>query len=192
MAEDITPEVSKGTNFLGVDTKLVGPSSGKTPKSGIRRLVESQNPLSEVKRVQIKGTQGYEQDVMDKSSSSNWKEYLFDRKHIKGVFLDNNMLLWFESNPEVEEYGVTNIVRDKYPDQKPIATFELANRDDAGFDSDLTIFSSSDRQDAHLGPLVDYFGRSFDWRGDVKLEVRFADPTKPFIQTDLQGYLFHH
>ena len=177
---------------LGVDSKLIGPLSGKTEKSGIRKLVKNQTPLVEVRRVQIKGTAGYEQDVLKESSSSVWKEYLFDKKHIKGVFLDNNMLLWFEPTEDVEKYGIGNIVRDKYPDNKPIATLELAQRDDSNAESDLTVFSASDRQDAHIGPLIDYFGRSFDWRGDVKLEVIYGDMSKLHFKGDFQSYLFLH
>jgi len=181
-----------GLNFSGAYTKLKGSDAGNTINSGMRRMFKEELAVTQVRRTRIDSFEGWEQDLKIDTRSSSWKESLQDKKHLIGAFLDNNMIVWFPWQQELTGAEVTRVVANKYPNSKPVARFVFGERGLGMSGSDLTIISESESQDHHMGQLVDYFGRSLDWKGNIKLAVFPKDKKQEIYQADFQEYLSTH
>lgn len=183
-------DIKKENGYLGIDSERLGQTRG--PKSGRRVLVQERNPSTDVRGGKIKETKYLEQDFRSNASSSLWKEYLLDKKHITGVLLNNNVLIWFPWDKELTGSEPKGIAREKYPDSKVDATFLFGERGLGMSNYDLVVNSETESFDSHLNTLVDYFGRSLDWQERVRLSTSYQSKDKQAFEGSLQEYLMKY
>lgn len=181
----------KDSKYLGVDAKRVA-QTGRGTRSGRRVLIKEKNPLTEVRGGRIDDFRYCEQDFRSNASSSLWKEYLLDKKPVSGVLLDNNVLIWFPQRQELFGQKVAELAREKYPDSKAVARFNFGERAVGMSAVDLAIRSNSEVFDKHIDSLINYFGRSLDWREGVKMSVFYADREKGSFAGSMREYLISH
>ena len=186
--------VEPGKNYLGLDAVITGRRDEQPPKAG-RRVLRSnskreRNPLTYVENGNLGGIPSCEQDFRKESSSYIWKEYKREKVEVRGVLLDNNMLIWFPSSEDISSEDISKFAREKNPDSQIVATFRFSQKPSIGkFSTEIVLKSRAKGFDSYLDPLVNYFGRSLGWQEEVGVLIFNADQRKQSFQGSLQAYL---
>ncbi len=183
-----------GNKSLGYQSERVGRRPEQPQNAGrrvLRRIIpRERNPLTYVEHGNFDGNPVCEQDFRTDSLSYIWREYKREEVEVKGVLLDNNMLIWFPYLKDLPSEEVNKFAREKNPDAQIVATFRFSQRPLVGSSSTEIVIKSRARGfDSYLDPLVNYFGRSLGWQEGVNLLIFNGDQRKQSFQGSLQKYL---
>jgi hypothetical protein len=171
-------------------SKIESRREDQPKKAGRRKLIKPPTQ-SEVKSGLLLDESYKEQDIKIDSKSSLWKEYFLDNTQVRGLFLDNNILIWFrrEKVGQIDYDSMKDVARKKYPDANILSSFVFGERKLGISASDLMIKSEKASFDPNVNQLVDYFGRSLDWNEQVRVGILYNDRQKVGFSGSMQQYL---
>lgn len=175
---------------LGFKSNLRGHTNASQSGTRVLEKTEGYNPLTFVERGRVGAKDYYQQRFQPRASSPFWRGYAIDKdKNVTGVLLDNDILLWIAPDKRLVGSVVSGLVEKKYPKAKILARFHLVGKPTYEDVPELRLESGLESFDGRMDDLVEYFGRSLDWReGIVRLKVSHANGQQSFEGT-LQEYL---
>lgn len=186
MSEPISPDSEK---HLGVDLVLINQTEhGKL--SGTRILTQEDDSLTKVTSGNFEGFKYLQQEFKPWSTSSNWKEYILDKKSFSGALLNNGLLMAFENTPELTLAKLNELLIGKYPNAKMEALFTF-NGETTG-SRDILIRSMAEMDDVNADRLAGYFTRSIGLREDVGISIMYKDGNNAQFEGTLRQYAEGH
>jgi hypothetical protein len=196
MTEEIKGENNLASKHPDIVTVMHKQAEG-FPKSGRRTLRKvnslEKDSLTYVEKGLIQHHQFCEQDFKKDASSYIWKEYKREGIQVRGVLLDNNVLLWFPLTKDITPEEINKIARERHMDAQIVATLRFGEAPlMGGLKPEIVIKSRAKAFDTFLDPLVNYFGKSLGWEEGVDITIFNGGERKHSIHESLSAYLAFH